>query len=522
MVTKRNFKESLESERDKKISILLKDLNSLESYVNDIFTFSPLPICFISPLGVILESNPVFVKFSGFSFNEVIGKAIEDFFEKREINPLIKETFEKGFVRGKEMRFFPKTKMEIPAQIFTRIRKDERGEKVGYFLSLVDLTEIKKTQRDARKALMSILQDVREERNKAEEEKNKTLAIITNFSDAIFVFDRDNNLLLVNPKAEHFFGIKGEEITGKSISGISRIVSIRPLVKLLTKKTKKIFRQELELREDLILETSLIPVMRETEKLGTLVILHDITREKLIEKMKSEFVSLTAHQLRTPLSAMKWTMKMLLDEELGKINEEQREFLENNYESNERMISLINDLLNVTRIEEGRFLYDLIPTDLEETIKSITDSYEEEAKRKKIKLVFKKPVKKIPEIMLDSDKIKMAIENLVDNAVRYTLSGGEVTISLKQVEKTVEFSIEDTGVGILKKQKARIFSKFFRGTNVMKMDTEGSGLGLYITKNIIDAHGGKIWFESELDKGAKFYFQLPIKPKGRAKPKKKA
>lgn len=510
MVIRNNPKEPSEVEKDKKISILLKDLNSLESYINDIFTFSPLPICFVSTLGVILESNPAFVKVSGFKFDEIIGKAIEDFFEKREIKKLIKATMEKGSVQGKEMSFFQKTKREIPCQVFTRVRKDEKGEKVGYFLSIVDLTEIKKTQRDARRALMSILQDVQEERNKAEEEKNKTLAIITNFSDAIFVFDRNNNLLLVNPKAEHFFGIKGEEITGKSISGISSIVSIRPLVKLLTKKTKKIFRQELELREDLVLETSLIPIMRETEKLGTLVILHDITREKLIEKMKSEFVSLTAHQLRTPLSAMKWTMKMLLDEELGKLNKEQKDFLRDSYQSNEKMIYLISDLLNVTKIEEGKFIYNLTLTNIRQIVQFVIKSYKEKIKSKKLKIELKKPVKALPKVMVDFDKIRMAIENLVDNAVRYSKPNSKIVISLKHIEKRVEFSIKDEGIGIPKKQHSRIFSKFFRGSNVMEMDTEGNGLGLYIAKNIIEAHKGKIWFESELDKGTTFYFSLPI------------
>ena len=227
--------------------------------------------------------------------------------------------------------------------------------------------------------------------------------------------------------------------------------------------------------------------------------------------MKSEFVSLTAHQLRTPLSTMKWIMRMILDEELGTINKEQKEFLEDSYQSNERMIYLINGLLNVARIEEGRFLYELALENIQEIIESIINSFKSEADRKKIKVEFKKPNKKIPKIMLDSEKIKIAIENIIDNAIRYNISKEKVIVSLSQTEKEIEISVKDNGVGIPENQQARIFTKFFRGNNAMRMDTEGSGLGLYITKNIIESHGGKIWFESKLNKGTVFYFKLPIK-----------
>ena len=229
--------------------------------------------------------------------------------------------------------------------------------------------------------------------------------------------------------------------------------------------------------------------------------------------MKTEFVSLAAHQLRTPLSAIKWTLRMLLDGDLGKITEEQKDFIEKTYSSNERMINLINDLLDVTRIEEGRRLYKPVLTDFEPICQFVINSYKEEIEKRKLKLEFKKPEKKLPQVMLDVEKIRLVIQNLLDNAARYTPSGGQVTISLKPTkgEKEIEFSIKDTGVGIPKDQQARVFSKFFRGANVMRMATEGSGLGLFITKNIVEAHGGKIWFESEEGKGTTFYFTLPLK-----------
>ncbi|GAH23077.1 unnamed protein product, partial [marine sediment metagenome] len=218
-----------------------------------------------------------------------------------------------------------------------------------------------------------------------------------------------------------------------------------------------------------------------------------------------------AHQLRTPLSAIKWTLRMLLDGDLGKITEEQRGFIEKTYKSNERMISLINDLLDVTRIEEGRYLYKPVLTQIENVVQFVIDSFKEKIRRKKIKLEFKKPRKKLPEVRVDVEKVRLAINNLLDNAIRYTPVGGRVTTSLKCGKKEIELSVKDTGVGIPEDQKERVFTKFFRGANVMRMETEGTGLGLFITKNIIEAHGGRVWFESEENKGSVFHFTLPIK-----------
>jgi len=267
----------------------------------------------------------------------------------------------------------------------------------------------------------------------------------------------------------------------------------------------------MKIRESLTVEVNSIPIMLEEEKIGTLVILHDITREKMIERMKTEFVSLSAHQLRTPLSAIKWTLRMLLDGDLGKITEEQREFLEKTYKSNERMINLINDLLNITRIEEGRYLYKPIFINIEPIIQSVLDAYKDEIKERKLKLNFIKPKEKLPEIKVDVEKIRLAIQNLLENAIRYTKAGGEMKISLKYLGDKIECSVSDTGVGIPEDQRARVFSKFFRGSNVIRLETEGSGLGLFITKNIIEAHGGRIWFESKEGEGTTFYFTLPLK-----------
>lgn len=359
-------------------------------------------------------------------------------------------------------------------------------------------------------ALLNLLEDTEEARRQAETERDKTLSIITNFTDGLLLFNQENKLSLINPRAEKFLNVKTQHLIGKSVSELRLISTLEPLAKILGNTIKKIFRKELELKGNLILEVSTIPVLKGGKKTGDLVILHDITREKIIEQMKTEFVSISAHQLRTPLSAIKWTLRMLLDGDLGKITKEQREFIEKTYQSNERMINLINELLNVTRIEEGRYLSKPVLASIEDITQSIIDSYRDEIKNRGLEFAFKKPQRKLPKVSVDTEKIKLAIQNLIDNSVRYTARKGKITISLKRTKKDIEFSIKDTGVGIPKHQENRVFTKFFRAENVIRMDTEGSGLGLFITKNIIEAHGGKIWFESKEGKGTAFYFILPL------------
>jgi len=372
------------------------------------------------------------------------------------------------------------------------------------------LEERRKELEDAYFALLNILEDTEENRKEAEEGRDRTLAIINNFSDGILIFDKENKLSFMNPKAEEFFEMKAKEVIDKSISKLSEIPLFEAITNLLGKESKKIFRRELAFKKSLILEVTIVPLKKGEEEIGTLIVLHDITREKTIERIKTEFVSLSAHQLRTPLSAIKWTLRMLLDGDLGKLTKEQSEFLEKTYKSNERMIELINDLLNVTRIEEGRYIYQRIFCDFVEIVQSVIDSYKREIEKKNIKFEFKEPKKQLPRILIDEEKMKLVIENLLDNAIRYTFPGGKVTISTELLENEIEFKIEDTGMGISKDEQPRVFTKFFRGANAIRMDTEGSGLGLFVTKNIVEAHGGRIWFEAEERKGSTFYFTLPL------------
>jgi len=337
------------------------------------------------------------------------------------------------------------------------------------------------------------------------------LTIANYLSDGLLIFDENNKLVLVNLQAEEFFQIRKEKILGKSILELNHFSDFEPLVSLLIGKTKEFFRRELQIKENFILEVTSTSMIINGERSGILVILHNVSREKTAEKMKSEFVTLAAHQLRTPTSAVKWSIQVLLDGDLGELEEGQRKILEKMYSTNNKVIRLVKDLLNLAQIEEGKFLSKIVLSNIEDIIQLIINSRKDLIIKKKIKFELKKPETKLPKVMLDVEKIKIAIENILDNAIRYTSSGDSISISLEDKKKEIEVKIQDTGMGIPEDQQAKVFTKFFRGTNVMKVDTEGTGLGLYISKNIIEAHGGKIWFESERDEGTTFHFTIPIK-----------
>lgn len=373
--------------------------------------------------------------------------------------------------------------------------------------------EIEKREDELRKirlAFLNILEDTQEAKNLAVEERNKTMAVINNFTDGLLVIDKENKVELMSPAIKNLFKEKEDNILGKNIFKInSKKIDLKPLKEILKQK-KEIFRKEAELENGIFWEIS-TSRFDFGEKKGMLIVLHDVSRDRLVEKMKTEFVSIAAHQLRTPLSAIKWSLKMILDGDVGNINKDQKELLEKTYSSNERMIGLINDLLNVTRIEEGRFLYKPEKMQIEGIIVNVVQECEEIIKMKKVNVKFEKSKKMLPPVIIDEEKMSLAVQNLLDNSLKYTPEKGSIVISLEQKKDDIVFKIKDTGVGIPVDQHERIFTKFFRGSNVIKLETEGSGLGLYTTKNIIESHQGKIWFESEEGKGTTFYFSIPYK-----------
>jgi signal transduction histidine kinase len=240
--------------------------------------------------------------------------------------------------------------------------------------------------------------------------------------------------------------------------------------------------------------------------------LKEIETIKRLSETKSEFISIASHQLRTPLTAIKGYISLTLEGAYGKLPTKAQNALRNVYQSNERLIKLINDLLSVSRIESGKMDLHLEKISLEEIISSILRELEIKATRKNIYLKWEKPAVPYPKIRIDEEKIREAIFNLVDNAVRYTNRGG-VTIKFKIQNSKFKIIISDTGEGIPKEELTKMFESFSRGTTGARLFTEGTGLGLYVAKKFVEMHNGRIWAESTgRGKGSTFYIELPIHP----------
>jgi len=244
-----------------------------------------------------------------------------------------------------------------------------------------------------------------------------------------------------------------------------------------------------------------------------LVISFVITRsfEKVAEasRLKSEFIDVVSHQLRSPLTNIKWTFEILSAKDFNINEEKKEEYYINVKENIVRMVELIDDLLIISKIEEGAFSIHKSEISLEKAISELIDRYKVFAEASDIDLVFS-PDKSIKTIMADSSMLKLLVENLVDNAIRYTKGGGKIEIKYEKKPKEILFSVKDEGVGIPEKDKKFIFHKFFRAENALRTRTKGSGLGLYVCQSIAVKSGGKIWFNSTENKGTTFYFTIPL------------
>ena len=231
-----------------------------------------------------------------------------------------------------------------------------------------------------------------------------------------------------------------------------------------------------------------------------------------LNRMKSEFVAVASHQLRTPISAIRWEIELLLTKLNKSLSTQQIEKLENIAVLSQRMTRLINDLLDVARIDQNKLILRKQILDL---IKLTQAMLKESAMVYELRhiAVNLEVENNLPAVIGDSEKIKLVLDNLINNAFKYTTSGGKINISLFEKDNKVIFEIDDNGVGIPTEQAPRVFEKFFRSDNAIKYQTEGTGLGLYISKNIIEQLGGCIWFQSIENVGSKFSFSLPIAEK---------
>lgn len=347
----------------------------------------------------------------------------------------------------------------------------------------------------------------------AEQEKRKTESIMMNLSDGLIMLDNTYRLVLVNPKAEEYLGIKEKEVVG--LKTFTQEINKFPNLKQIIKKIPQSPVSLKPLQETILikkptkryLKITTSPVYSRGTFLGFVKLLIDMTREKEIDQMKSEFVSLASHQLRSPLSSLKWLIEIMLRNRVGVISDEQNKVLKQMQESNDRMIKTVQNLLNVSRIEEGKKGLELKKINFNQIVKNAIQDIQAQAIKKSIRINFE-PAETI-EANLDPEKIKIVVQNIIDNAVKYTKEKGDVKIKTKLIGDNIKFTVSDNGIGIPEVEQQKIFVKFHRSANAKLLSVHGTGLGLYIAKKIVEAHKGKIWFTSSKNQGTTFYIELP-------------
>jgi signal transduction histidine kinase len=240
----------------------------------------------------------------------------------------------------------------------------------------------------------------------------------------------------------------------------------------------------------------------------TLLVWVNFFRKSDIDQAKNDFVSLASHQLCTPLTAINWYTEMLLDGDAGKLNKEQEKYVKQVYHSNKRMILLVNALLNVSRIDLGTFSIEPEMIDITKISDEVLIDLPPLIKNKKVN-IEKKYGSNTEKFLADPNLIRIIFQNILSNSIKYTAEGGKIELAIKKSGDKLVITIHDNGCGIPREQQDKIFTKLFRADNVRRMETDGTGMGLFIVKSIVEQAGGRIWFESDSAKGTTFYISFP-------------
>ncbi|MBC7943561.1 PAS domain S-box protein [Candidatus Saccharibacteria bacterium] len=251
------------------------------------------------------------------------------------------------------------------------------------------------------------------------------------------------------------------------------------------------------------------PIVVNKKIVGAVELFRDITKESAADKAKTEFASLVSHQLRTPFSTINWYVELILAGDVGKLNIKQTEYLQEVYRASQRMANLINVLLSISRIEMGISTDELTWINIVELAEVIISESSLETRKKGITLKSTYG-KNIPEFYSDSKQVTMIFQNLLSNAIKYTKEGGTVSLKITSDKKQILISVTDSGIGIPKDAEPKIFTRFFRASNAMENESEGTGLGLYILKSVVNQMNGKVWFQSEVSKGSTFFVAFPV------------
>lgn len=411
--------------------------------------------------------------------------------------------------------------------------RNNNGDIIGAVETLEDITERKNAEEElkkqaeklqkSKKALIRAVQNLDTEKIMLDQEKAKAEAILMSIGDGLVITgDERGTILIVNAAFEKMIGWSAEEMVGRSLFDVlpcqdekgNNIPACRRFISRVLSGEKPETTTFYYVRRDGTRFPGAVTVTEidlNGQKMGAVSVLRDVTREIEIDRAKSEFISLASHQLRDAPTAISWSAEALLTGTPGPLNERQREYVEEIYRRNKSSIGLINDLLNVSRLDLGTFIIEPETISLKDICKNELKQFELPMKEKK--LVLKEDYDgETPTISADPQLVQVIFQNLISNAIYYTPEGGEIKVGLelREGKDGVIFSVADTGYGIPESQQPKIFGRMFRADNAKVVRSGGSGLGLYVVKSILDQVGWTIRFSSREGKGTTFYVDIPL------------
>lgn len=342
-------------------------------------------------------------------------------------------------------------------------------------------------------------------------EKNKSLAIVKSISDPLLVLDTNYKIILINKACEDFFKVIESKTIGKHYLEVIRNSEIFDHISSMIEHNDEHSERILRIAKDQDYYFNVVLTMfkdTESKNKGIIVSLQNVTELKELEKVKTEFVATISHEFKTPLTSIIMAASMLLEGSLGEINEEQKDVINSLMEDGQRLSGLVNELLELSRIESGKAVYSFAPCSINAIVESSMKMFFDIAQRRNINLINEMN-EDLPIVHADFEKIHWVMNNLISNALKYTNAGDFITVSAVEKGKSIFVSVKDTGAGIPAQFIERIFDKFVQ-VNGRDIEVRGTGLGLSVAKEIISAHKGEIWVKSELDSGSIFTFTVPI------------
>jgi PAS domain S-box-containing protein len=352
-----------------------------------------------------------------------------------------------------------------------------------------------------------------------QEQATEREAILTSIADGVVVNDVEGDIILVNPAAERILGIPRKDLLSQDFGYLfsvfdeqgeeEAVAAMEALLNTEVPEVAKDYKIKLEC-DGRVIHALLSPVilMRGDFK-GVVTIFRDVTKEVEADRAKSEFVSTVSHELRTPMTAIKGYTDLLHAGAAGPINVEQKRFLTTIKSNTDRLTALINDLLDISRMETGRIRFEPRPLQIGDVIADVVNALAGQAEESNQQLSYEVAAG-LPDVLGDRDRLNQVLTNLVGNAVRYTPQGGDIEVRAYAVEKAVRIDVRDTGIGIDPEDMAHIFERFYRADHPLVQETRGTGLGLSIVKMFVEMHGGRIWVESDPGQGSTFTFILPL------------